>query len=442
MYMIFLLSEASHSLVDGYNGRVRSTVSRSQLSWPVLLALAVNTGLALSYIGLWFIAARDELLWRADFSAYYTGGAIARDGLGSQLYDLDLQSRYQLDFLGGQSFSQGVLPFNSPPHLALLMIPISLIPYSQAFLVWTFLQLLLLAALVALLLQFTRLWQPLERWLVISACLALPGLMRSFLIGAFSLLMLLCLLGWYQAHKQGADRLAGGWLLIGAVRPQILVCPALTSITGQRWKTVMVGFLGGIVIFIAPGITFGWKIWPDFIHRLLASGKYFDEFGINPAAMYNLKGTLTLWLGSSQSGVINLISLGAYLFSLLLTIWLWRGAWNPQQPVFPLRIAFTLLLNTFFGLHVNLQDGLLLAAPAFLFYEYLRQQSLPRKAYAIIALSCPAIFLIDEFYLSAYLPIRLAVVAMIVMLVWTGIYLRRENRQFILEKNRSVDIHE
>jgi hypothetical protein len=267
---------------------------------------------------------------------------------------------------------------------------------------------------------------------VISACLALPGLMRSFLIGAFSLLMLLCLLGWYQAHRQGADRLAGGWLLIGAVRPQILVCPALATITGKRWKTVMVGFLGGIVIFIASGIAFGWKIWPDFIQRLLASGKYFDEYGINPAAMYNLKGTLTLWLGSSQAGEINLISLGAYLFSLLLTIWLWRGAWNPQQPVFPLRIAFTLLLNTFFGLHVNLQDGLLLAAPAFLFYEYLRQQSLPHKAYAIFALSCPAIFLLDEFYLSAYLPIRLAVVAMIVMLVWTGFYLRRENCQFVL----------
>ena len=93
--------------------------------WLVRAVLILNTGLALSYIGLWAITARQGQFWRADFSAYYTGWAIVRDGLGNQLYDLDLQTRYQQTILEGRSFSDGLLPFTYPPHMALYFSPLA-----------------------------------------------------------------------------------------------------------------------------------------------------------------------------------------------------------------------------------------------------------------------------------------------------------------------------
>ena len=35
------------------------------------------------------------MFWRADFTNYYTGWSLVRDGLGHRHYDLELQTRYQ-----------------------------------------------------------------------------------------------------------------------------------------------------------------------------------------------------------------------------------------------------------------------------------------------------------------------------------------------------------
>lgn len=419
-----------------------SNSSHTKLSRAVLLALAINISLALSYIGLWIIAARDDLLWRADFSAFYTGGAIVRDGLGSQLYDLDLQTQYQQTLLGGRSFSQDVLPFNTPPYLALLIAPLALLSLSQAFWLWALIQLIVLFSLILMLISLTSHWQFHERLLLILITLALPGMLRNFLLGALSLWMLLCLLGWYAALKRSSDHLAGIWILFGSIKPQIMVSPVMVSLAGRRWKTIEVIIIGGILVFLTSSLVLGLRVWPDFLERLIASGSYFDEYGINPAAMYNLKGMLTIWLRSAWAKQINLVSLLAFIFSLILTIWLWRGKWEVQSPVFTIRMSFTLFLGIFFSLHVNLQDGLLLVAPALLFYEYLRQRDLPRKLFAILAISCPTLFLLDEFFLSKWLPIRLAVVVMIIMLIWSGIYLRTEDRQIVPERNSAENINE
>jgi len=103
--------------------------------------IAFHLGIALGYLVLIIKAALEDLLWRADFTAFYTGGAIVRQGQGPQLYDLDLQTRVQQAILGpGRMFYDGVLPFNNPPHFALVMVPFSMLPLGLAFWCWTALQ--------------------------------------------------------------------------------------------------------------------------------------------------------------------------------------------------------------------------------------------------------------------------------------------------------------
>lgn len=151
MHGLTLLPKPSLCLIDDYNQPVRSTKYLSKLSWPILIALALNIALSLSYIGLWFIAGRDQLFWQADFSAFFTAGAIVRDGLGSQIYDLDLQTNYQQALLHGNCYSKGIFPYNYPSHFAIIFGPLNKLSLAQAYYVWTALQLLLLVALVILL---------------------------------------------------------------------------------------------------------------------------------------------------------------------------------------------------------------------------------------------------------------------------------------------------
>lgn len=222
---------------------------------------------------------------------------------------------------------------------------------------------------------------------------------------------------------------AGIWLLVGSLKPQAIICPALVSLVGKRWQTTAIGLLGGILIRVSIVKVFGLNLFVGFFQRLIASSGYFDEYGINPTSMYNLKGSLTLWLGSQRAETINQLSWLGFILSLIITVWLWRGKWNEQSPVFTLRVAFTILLNIFFGVHVNMQDGLLLAAPALLIYDYLRQVDLPRTTYAIFSLSCPVLIFLDEFFLRADLPFHLATLASLIMLIWAGYYLYSERQQ-------------
>jgi hypothetical protein len=59
------------------------------------IAVVFNASLALSLAVVWVHMAVQGVFWRADFTNYYTGWSLVRDGLGHRHYDLELQTRYQ-----------------------------------------------------------------------------------------------------------------------------------------------------------------------------------------------------------------------------------------------------------------------------------------------------------------------------------------------------------
>jgi Glycosyltransferase family 87 len=383
-------------------------------------ALLLNVGLGLSYVALWGMLAWQGLFWRADFSAYYTGWSIARDGLGEQLYDFDLQTRYQQQILGGRSFSQGLLPYLNPPHATIPFVPLALLPLPAAFAIWTLCQIALLVWMLRLLLRIARDWEPQERWLMVSAVVAFPPLLFTLQLGAFSLLMLLCMLQFYWSLKQGHDRAAGLWLLLGTVKPQVMLLPGALLIGARRWHALGVALLGGGALAALSGALLGWRSWAGFLDALRIVSGYFGIFGIVPTTMYNFKGTLALILGNDYGEAINQASLVALALVVALTLLLWRVPWRPDEPVFDLRMALTILLGLLFNPHLHRQDGVMFIAPAVLFYVYLRQRGLPRRAFAVWALACPLIVLVSEFTIEGSLGVRIPVVMMGLLALWMG----------------------
>jgi len=85
-----------------------------------------------------------------DFTIFYTGGRLLRNGQASALYNLGTQYRTQLTF-ANVPIRQGPLPYNHPPFEALLFVPFALLNYWPAYLLWTALNLIMLAVSVTLL---------------------------------------------------------------------------------------------------------------------------------------------------------------------------------------------------------------------------------------------------------------------------------------------------
>jgi len=384
---------------------------------------AFHLGIALGYLGLIIKAAIDGLLWRADFTAFYTGGAIVRQGLGPHLYDLNLQARVQQAILGpGRMFYDGVLPFNNPPHFALVMVPFSLLPLGLAFWCWTALQVVILARVIQRLRSMSSGWDATERWLLFSAFLAFFPLFLQFLYGSLSLFALWCLIEFYLAFREGKEARAGVWLVLAAVKLQAALFPALVILAGRRWRALASAGAAGVLILGATSALLGPSIWPDYFHWLNVTSGYFDRFGVYPEVMYNLKGTLVLLWGTERAFLIQAVSMGALVAGAVGILALWaRGHWAPRQPASDLRLAFTLTLGVLLSPHQNPQDSLTLVLPLALFYDYLRRTGQPTRPLTAFLLTWPVLFLLEQFAIRGRMGIRLPVVLVTALLVWMGV---------------------
>lgn len=389
--------------------------------------VAFHLGVALGYLGLIIKAAADNLLWRADVTAFYTGGAIVRQGLGPQLYDLDLQARVQQAILGpGRMFYDGVLPFNNPPHFALVMVPFSLLPLGPAFWCWTALQVAILVRLIQRLRLLSAEWERRERWMLLSAFFAFFPLFLQFLYGSLSLFVLWCLTEFYLALRDGKDAQAGVWLALAAVKLQAALFPALVILAGRRWRALAGAGAAGLVILAVTAAALGPSIWPDYLRWLAATGSYFDHYGVYPDGMINLRGTLTLWLGVERAPLIQTITGIALAAGALCIIFFWvRRRWEPGRPLFDLLFSFTLLLGALLSPHQNQQDCLIYALPIALFYESLRCIGRSTRPLTAFLLTWPVLFLLEQFAIRGRLGIRLPVVLTVILLVWIGVQYQR-----------------
>lgn len=403
---------------------MRLTGKRTTLSSETALRL-----LSLSYlvILLWHLfllvfAFARGLAGRMDFVSFYTGGTIILQGLGPRLYDLAFQTRVQRAILGPEwTFRDGVLPFNNPPQFALAMVPFSLLPLNTAFGLWTALGLVTAGWAIRRLLRLVVRWNRQEYRMALLGFWALPPLGLALLHGQPSPFVLLCLTEWTIALKEGREFRAGVWLALAAIKPQAILFPALAVLAARRWRALAGAGSAGLVILVGTAAALGPSIWPDYLRWLAETGSYFGRFGVYPQVMYNLKGTLTLWLGAERAFLIQAISAGALAVGTVVILALWaRTPWISQEPGFDFRLVFTVTLGALLSLHQNQHDTLVLALPAVLFYDALRRTGCPTRTAAAFLLSWPLLAFMEEFALRGILGIRLPVLLMAILAGWAG----------------------
>jgi len=407
-----------------------SRIRKNPFNFILALLIIINITLLVINAGLWISAAYQKLFVRADFTSFYTGFYMVRVGEGSNLYDPALQSSYQQQFMGGITFEGGVLLFPNPPFVAIVFSPLSLLPLGPAFYLWTLVQSGLLIWVLFSLNRLFAHWDNKERIILIIAILAFWPLTYNFLLGQFSLFLVIGLLQMYIAMKHSKLTRAGLWLFLLSIKPHTLLLPGMLTLNRRYWRVAVTALITGLIIFLVTWLMIGLKPWMDYLRSLQSIGSYFGKFGVTPSTEYTFRGVLSNILGNSRGSLINILSTIILLLGMIYVWLLWRKGIPQDDSRFSLYFAFTILLSVFISLHLNPHDSLVLILPAAIFYDFLRGTQAPRRVYSIWVLISPLVFFISAFTrYKIFGIIHLPIIMILVLLGWMIYYLVVDHRR-------------
>jgi hypothetical protein len=259
------------------------------------------------------------------------------------------------------------------------------------------------------------------------------------MLGQFSLLLLIGILQIYIGMKNSQFIRGGLGFLLLAIKPHTLLIPGMMILNKRYWRVAIAATIGGVIIFIFTSIFLGVRPWIQFAQNLLTMSTFFGKLGVEPNSQYTLRGVISNFLGNAQASLTNIISIVILIVGMIAVWLLWLRGVAPDSSKYKLYFAFTVILSVFSSLHLYTHDALILVFPAAIFYDYLRQNNYPRKAYSILVLISPLIFFISAFSKSNFFGvIRPPVVIIFVVLIWTIYYLRKQRQMDITDDSARV----
>jgi alpha-1,2-mannosyltransferase len=399
------------------------------------LRLVVIAGLVVfaAYLGLWIALIVNDGSKSADYTAFMTGWTIVLDGRGHNLYDVATQIEVQRRLLHGLSFEAGLLSFTNPPHLVLPFIPLAMLPLLPSYIVWGAIQLGLLAWLLwRLLTQVATDWRPSERVVLIVATLAMPPLVIILFQGALSLIIAVAMLETFLALRDGRDRTAAVWLVIGSLKPQVVIAIGAAVLGARRWRVIGWGLGLLAITVLVTTLVMGVGIWPAYAGFLGDYVGSFDVLSVRPAVMWNVRGTMTMLVGpdaaATNATTINAIAIAVWIIGLVgIALWWSRERWDQASARFQLAFALTIIFGMLLSPHLNPQDGLLLVPAGALAYGVIRTER-SGPPFGALLVAAPFLILVSN-PISANVvdgtPVRVPVVIMLIVAGWIAITLAK-----------------
>jgi Glycosyltransferase family 87 len=303
-----------------------------------------------------------------DFVIYYTGAEIANAGKASELYDLDVQRRYQEKFKhANQPWS--VLPFNHAPYELLLFLPLAHLSFQTAHIIWTSATILLLILAWQVLVPFL---DRKNKFLYLAVLLAFYPTMTTIKMGQDSVVSLLILAGVFAGLKHQRELLAGSILALGLYKPH-LVIPLAGILTISEYRRAMLGFVGtGLLLF---GVSLAMVGWHGLIGLAsIVAGMDRPTSIVYPESMANLRGLsfllLTLVKANWLTNVLTAI-LSAFVYGCCL--WLWKSKMTENRSLLDLRYALAVVTTVLVSFHLYAHDAIILVIPLTILLSYVLQ---------------------------------------------------------------------
>ena len=298
-------------------------MSRSQR--PARLIIAFAAALLLAYGVVWSQVSSIDV-GRSDFTAFYVGGTLLREGHTGDLYNEAVQQPLHSALIAPDR--EGNLPFVNTPVAAALVLPATLLPLPVAYRLWGILELTILLLAIVLAVRTVE-WPPgtPRVWKVAAgaAALASMGTWTTLIQAQWTPILALGIVLAYRAWKGGHQATGAALLVIaaGIAKPHLAI-GLLAFLLGWRRRRIILGAIAG-----AGGLA-------------LASLALVGPSGID-GFMKILAGSTTRWVLANMLSFIGVVGSlfgngpAAHLIGLLVTLLacaaaVWLGALVRRDP--------------------------------------------------------------------------------------------------------------
>ena len=273
-------------------------------SFAVLLGLGIGFGV---FIGTSNgVRAINGGRVGGDFAAFYGAGALVLTGQGAGLYDRDKQRAVQQEFL--PDHPDGWVDFAYPPFVAVLFVPLALLPFKWAFSIYSLAQVCACVGAVQLAATVSPRVRA-NRIAAVAVTLSFYPLMRSVLGGQNTGFSLLCAVGLAVSLCRSRDFAAGLWAAAWLFKPQ-LALPVMLLGGVRRGRGFWVAVVLGGALWYGLGALaggFAWPVWwwSDGVVRFVQTDVSFDlsngislrEVGLRLGVGILATAVSALWLG-------------------------------------------------------------------------------------------------------------------------------------------------
>ena len=304
---------------------------------------------------------------KTDFSDLYAAAYAVKEGSGNLLYDDDAQIE-----LKTRLFPEGRTP-RTHNHLAfeaLCLVPLALLPYRVALLIWLLINLILLVVIMGRLQQhFPRLRSSLGVPLILP-CLGFYPVGQTIFEGQDSIIILTLYATAYMSLKAKRPVISGLMLAL-AIFKFHLVLPTIFLLFMYRERKAVLSFLCAASFIVGLSIlVVGFSGTVQFGKNLITSNSALSDtanrvqFALNPTAYSNIRG-LVYWVAGQHAQDTILLNIVIVLSAVVLMVAGLLYYQVPEDFRFPLAIVVTILVS----FHLYYHDVSMLLIPMFVAAE-------------------------------------------------------------------------
>jgi hypothetical protein len=281
------------------------------------LIIAIAAALLVAYAVIWTQVTSFDV-GRSDFTAFYVGGTLLREGHTGDLYSQAVQQPLHSALIAPDP--EANLPFVNTPVAAALVLPVTLLPLDAAYRLWSLLELAVLILAVVLAVRTVD-WPPGTRgvWKIAAGAAALAGVgtWTMFVQAQWTPLLALGLVLAYRSWKGGHLATGAAVLVVsaGIAKPH-LALGLLAFLIGWRRRRVILGALaGGAALAVASFALVGPSGVTGFVNILASSTTRWAL-----STMVSFIGVVGSVFGNGL--VAHLVGLAATLLACAAAFWL------------------------------------------------------------------------------------------------------------------------
>jgi hypothetical protein len=199
---------------------------------------------------------------------------------------------------------------------------------------------------------------------------------------------------------------AGCWLLLGILKPQLILFPLLALFLWRCWRTLLPFFLGCAAVFAVSVSVTGWWV-PTYLAFLRAYNRAGPSMSLYPEAMHNWRGLASVVFRMAHPTASRMLIVALTSLSILATVILCRYFGGKASPgtgteVWEPRFALVVLLGILSSPHLYLHDWVVFVPAALLLQRWARSSHVvdgsgPRRAFFWLLAGSPFVFTFSHF---------------------------------------------